>query len=205
MRLQARLDRLSRLVGMADAAQRARVLSPTHDHWPNENDSLATFESCGRAGHFDGEPDFPVALALYRDALATARASVDPPFEPPLHFMPDQRNHQLRRDCWRDSARFPDVWNGLAWLDEMLNRVVDGIPPCSEAEYRELEQWFRANDGRLSDIEKRLPSHMFELGISEWTSCAQIRYGLKHGPRADGTGRLAEQIRQLRTRYGGPS
>ena len=54
-----------------------------------EEDWLELFAEWGRLGDFVGEPDFPTALAFYRDALAQAKAQADPPFDPPADFMPN--------------------------------------------------------------------------------------------------------------------
>ena len=40
----------------------------------------------GRDGFFDPEPEFPEAVTMFRDALTTAHASTDPPFDPPADF-----------------------------------------------------------------------------------------------------------------------
>jgi hypothetical protein len=52
----------------------------------DENQWLAAFEALGDAGHFVHEPDFPKALAEYRDALDAAHRQADPLFDPPAKF-----------------------------------------------------------------------------------------------------------------------
>jgi hypothetical protein len=54
-----------------------------------DEDRLAIYEAWGRKGCFAREPDFPVALAFYRDALRQAEAQADPPFDPPADFHAD--------------------------------------------------------------------------------------------------------------------
>ncbi len=163
----------------------------------DEDDWLAIFEELGRDGIFDAESDFPVALAFFRDALARAHASIDPPFDPPPDFQPEQRFPHLRRECWR-TGRFPDIDEGFMWLAEMSDRVDEGIPPVSEAEFRELTVWFAANDARLQQL---LPNAALDVGNGRRLWCSNIRYYLAKGPRADGAGQLAEDIRQLKHRY----
>lgn len=131
-----------------------------------------------------------------------AHASTDPPFEPPEHFLPDQRHRHVRLECWRTKARFPDVRAAFEWLSEMLDRAQSGIPPVTEVEYRELEAWYRANEPRLYEVQKTLPSEMLPIGNSRRTCCWHIRFDLRTGPRGEGAGRVAEDIRPLRARYG---
>jgi len=55
----------------------------------DEEDWVEIFATWGREGTFQQEPDFDRALANVRDAIATAKAQTDPPFEPPIDFRPD--------------------------------------------------------------------------------------------------------------------
>lgn len=164
---------------------------------------LAEFERLGQSGEFDREPDFPRALALYRDAITQAKAQIDPSFDPPESFQPDISTRWARLADWRSDARFPKVAAGLEWLCEMLRRWLDDIPPVSEVEYGELASWFEENADRLRDVERSLPSQMLPLNTG-LTTCAQIRHDLRHGPRAEGAGRAADAIQQLRARHGEP-
>src|SRR4051794_32831418 len=108
------------------AAERVQALVPTQPLWPDEEGWLAEFEQWGREGVFQAEHDFPVALAFYRDAIARARASTDPPFAPPDDFRPFDHHRRSRLMCWRTEDRFPDVCAGLEWLFEMIDRVRNG-------------------------------------------------------------------------------
>lgn len=70
---------MTRLARLEDrAVEHAPPPRPPRD----EEDFLVVFEHWGAEGHFDREPDFPKALALYRAALVRARASTDPPVRP---------------------------------------------------------------------------------------------------------------------------
>jgi hypothetical protein len=103
--------RRSRSLGSHLAHLEVRVPSPsveatgprTEDEW------LAAFEELGRDGYFDPEPEFPEALELFRDALAAAHASADPPFDPPLAFEPHHASPYQRLSNWRTGSRFPDL------------------------------------------------------------------------------------------------
>jgi hypothetical protein len=101
---------------------------------------------------------------------------------------------------WSVCGRFPDVLVGHDWLMEMLWRVQRGIPPVTEAEFAELGAWFEANEERLATLADS--SGLFDVGHGRRTCCSSIRYALRQGPRAEGAGELAEDIRQLRARYG---
>src|SRR5262249_8813667 len=116
-------------------------------------------------------------------------------------FRPDERHRHARLMGWRTEDRFPEVRDGLEWLTEMLRRVRDGIPPVTEAEFAELEAWFRANEPRLYEVQQGLPSEMLNLDGGRRTCCWYVRYDLKDGARAEGSGQAAEDIRQLRARY----
>lgn len=173
---------------------------PQPDDEPrDEDDWLAVFEKLGRDGVFKAEPDFPLALACFRDALKRAKVSTDPPFDPPPGFREVEHHPDLRRQFWRSKERFPDLCEGLTWLGEILNRVCDSIPPVTEGEFQELAKWFQANDSRLCQL---FPIQLVDLNSGRCTSFISIRYFLARGPRVDGAGRLAEEIRQLRRRYG---
>jgi hypothetical protein len=144
-------------------------------------------------------PDFPAALGAYRDAVAAAKASADPPFDPPADFRQGEVGWR-RRECWRTPDRFPTVRAGWEWLAEMVGRAHDGVPPVSEAEFGELAAWFRANDARLYQLSR--PSELLELGDGRRTWCSKVRYELARSPRSEGAGRAAEDVRRLRARYG---
>jgi hypothetical protein len=166
-----------------------------------EEDWLELSEAWGSAGVFSAEPDFPKALAFYRDALVRAKAQADPPFDPPADFMANMADlPELRLLNWRTRERFPDVHTGWWWLSEMRGRLTDGTPPVTETEFGELADWFAANDKRLYQLS--LPSQVFDLGGGRKTSSANLRWGLACGPRALRSGLLAEDVRRLKALYG---
>jgi hypothetical protein len=82
----------------------------------------------------------------------------------------------------------------------MLGRLREGIPPATEAEFAELAGWFKRNDERLYRL--ALPSQRLDLGDGRMTSCGNLRAGLAKGARAREAGKLAEDVRRLRARYG---
>lgn len=192
MSLRQRLKQLEQ-----QAALRPRNPDPYAD-WLSEADWLQRFEQWGKQGDFAGEPDFPVALATYRQALELAIAQTDPPFDPPADFMPSLAE-PLRLLNWRDPFRFPDVNEAFNWLGEMLDRVVEGKPAVTERAFHELEAWFDENDAGLH----RLQSHgLFDLGNGRKTTTADLRYGLSQGPRASGATEVVKDLRQLRKMCG---
>jgi hypothetical protein len=187
----------TRLLRLED---RAVARAPAVLEHRDEAGWLTVFEQLGRERLFDHEPDYPKALAFFRDALPRARASTDPPFDPPRDFLPNHPTPYLRVELWRSADRFPEVRAGLDWLTEMLSRLVERVPPVSEAEFGELAAWFAEHDADL--LARSRPSELLEVGGGRQTWCANLRYYLAKGPRADGAGRVAEDVRQLRARYG---
>jgi hypothetical protein len=189
VRLLRRLQRLEDAAHSAAPAERPHQLT--------EEDWLHRFEAQEREGDFAAEPDFPAALAFYRDALRRAHAQADPPFDPPADFMPNLADlPEMRLLNWRTKARFPDVDAGWWWLSEMLDRVVSGVPPVTETEFRELAAWFDAHDEQL--YRQSLPSQLLDLGGGRCTSSADVRYSLAKGPRAFRAGKVANDVRRLK-------
>ncbi len=183
-----------------NALRRRATAQKRCDRFADE-DWLELFAEWGRAGAFAAEPDFPVALAFYRDALTRAKAQADPPFDPPADFMPHLADlPDARLLNWRTRWRFPDVNAGWLWLSEMHDRAKNGRPPVTETEFAELADWFAANDERVYALS--LPSQILDVGGGRKTSSANIRWGLTCGPRARGAGQVAEDLRRLRTLYG---
>jgi hypothetical protein len=134
-----------------------------------------------------------------RHALVCDQVSVDPPFDPPREFMANHPS-QPASELWRTKERFPDLCAEFDWLDEMLSRLNAGIPPVSEAEFAELSAWFKANDAALYAMSR--PSELLDVGGGRQTWCANVQYYLAKGPRAEGSGRVAEDVRQLKARCG---
>jgi hypothetical protein len=81
----------------------------------------------------------------------------------------------------------------------MVHRVEVGIPPVTEAEFRELAEWFAANEGRLRQVAG--PSEVLDLGGGRRTGCGHLRYYLARGYRADGAGQLAVDVLEVRRRH----
>ena len=193
MRVRQRLNRLERQAALSSKARDAHG-----DSWSDE-DWLARIEHEGEQGFFAGEPDFPVALATYRQAIERAAAQSDPPFEPPADFMPNQDRHP-RLLNWRNSFRFPEVHEGWNWLAEMVERVAHNKPAVTEAEFRELEAWFHAHQDALNREEG---GELLDLGNGRRITTTNIRYGLSKGPRALGVTEVVEDLRLLKERYAG--
>jgi hypothetical protein len=105
------------------------------------------------AGFFANEPDFPVALELYREAV--------------------ERGDPLLKEC--------------EWLAEMYARVREGKPPASEAEYRELADWYRRHEPVVYRVDLRFALHNTYSG----------------GPRRLGATRTIEELRMLRAAHPG--
>ena len=192
MTMRTRLKRLEVKVRRMQPAEKDRWDDLCEEEW------LELFEAWGDEGYFAGEPDFPTALAFYRDALQRAGTQTDPPddFLPNLTDLP-----ALRRLNWRNQVRFPDVHAGWDWLAEMLRRVQEGIPPVSAAEFEVLAHWFQINEDQLYRL--AVPSYALEVDAGRTVALANLRYGLRQGVRSSGAGELAEDLRQLRARYGG--
>jgi len=170
-------------------------------HDPDEEEWLTIYDEEWKQGQYDSEPDFPIALEFYREALARARAQTDPPFDPPPTFMPELMHLPTNRLWyWRTESRFPDVETGLTWLTEMALRVYDGIPPVTTVEFDELAQWFFANRDRLE--QNALPNGCLDLGGGRWESGDNISYNLHQGARKSRAGEVAEMVRCLQGQYG---
>ncbi len=195
MNRRRRLDRILerlRVRHVAAGPSTGLPVDADEDQW------LAAFEAMGNAGHFKRERDFPVALAEYRAALMAAHAQADPSLDPPAKFRPDAPLRQRQR-LWRTLERFPAVWNGFAWLAEIVRRVAEGEPPVTEAEFAELGAWFRAHEDRLWEM--CLPSELLDLGDGESESFGNIRWGIESGARGSRAGGTAERIRRFRANY----
>ena len=77
---------------------------------------------------------------------------------------------------------------------------MEDVPPVSETEFAELAAWFEAHDDALLALAR--PSELLDMGGGRRVSCPNVRYSLAKGARTDGAGRVAEDVRQLRVRYG---
>jgi hypothetical protein len=191
----------------------ARVVGrPEEPDWPDEDAWLQRYAAWGTAGAFDHEPDFPVALAACHAALTRARLSVDPPWVPPdeFEFGADRNGlrEAVRRQNWRH-RKFPEAVAALEWLHEMRHRKVEGIPPVTEAEFAELAGWLESNAARLDRLADRNSPELLDVGrvgrsvhperVRSW----MVRFDLRAGARAAGSGRCAEIVRRLRSLFPG--
>jgi hypothetical protein len=206
-----------------DSAKRAAPQKNPRDFLTEWLDQI---ESLGREGFFDGEPDFPTALAFYRAALQKAKAQADPPWDPPDDFMPGAEGQRrlfewrhggafrrvdadgnvlpegidVNRGLFRRFDRFPEVQQGWEWLAGMAQRRAQGVSPVTIADFEQLASWFLANQDRLTALSR--PSYLLEVGEGQRDSVTNLRGKLDEGPRAWDAGEVAERIRRLRARYG---
>jgi hypothetical protein len=187
MNLQARIRRLER-------AAQARQREACSDSEYLDEDWLVQFEAWFDENRFAHEPDYPVALAVYRQALAQARQGT-PSFDPPDDFHPDWPARQ-RRLRWRQGRHYPKVTTSWLWLTEFVTRQELGVPPVTEEEFRELAAWFRSHSQELV----RTANNLLDLGDGRAICSANANHGLAAGCRARGSGQLAEDIRRLRLR-----
>jgi hypothetical protein len=179
-------------------------LNPWANDWPTDEESLQQYEAWGREGLFSHEPDFPVALAVYRAALEQARAQADPPFDPPAHFMRGMPvAPRMRLFYWRSKDRFPAVEEGRGWLSEMLHRRTKNIPPVTEVEFRQLACWLEANADRLRALAGR--SGLLDVGQRRKEPVTKLLEGVRRGPRVPGAGELAQRLRWLKAKHDGGS
>jgi len=162
--------RLIRLEQAVRAKQATAILDAS------DEDMLREFEELGRQGYFREEPDFPVALENYRQALATSPKSCPA------------------------SASSPEANQAFFWMYELLDRVRRAIPPVTAAEFGELQAWFTAHDARLSQLS--MPSQMLDLGDGHRIAPGNVRYDLRKGPRAIGAGEVAQIVRRLKVLFG---
>lgn len=136
-----------------------------------------------------------MALAWYRQAVQQARVLSDPPFDPPVDYLPGVPLRQRRRE-WRRGRHYPAVDAAWWWLFEMLRRVVKGKPPVTEVEFQSLAVWFHAHEAQLGEYE-----HLFALDTGRQTSVGYLRYRLAQGPRVVGATEVVEDLQQIQTRY----
>jgi hypothetical protein len=78
------------------------------------------------------------------------------------------------------------------WLAAMYQRVRQGRPPVTEAEFRGLEGWFRQNEHRIPF------NRCVDLGGGRRVSVTNLRYDLQRGPRGSGATQVVEDLRGLR-------
>lgn len=188
------MNSLRRVRNLETLARRIRPRADWHDY--DEDDWLDQFEQYYENGLAANEPDYPIALDCYREALAEARRQG---FDPPATFLPEDADRRSREKAWRTTERYPDVSAGWDWLSEFVQRGGTAIPPVTEAEFHALGDWFAANEDRLRAIMH--PSHYLELGAETYVTLRDIRNDLAKGPRVRGAGEIAETVRRIRQTY----
>ena len=109
-----------------------------------------------------------------------ARASADPPFEPPAGFRPDLPSAHARREQWRGAGRFPALRGAVGWLWGMLDRARDETPPVTEGEFADLAAWYEAHAPALAVLAR--PTGMLPVGGDRRTCDVFVRDGVAAGP-----------------------
>jgi hypothetical protein len=201
-------------------AKRLRQPLPRSPAPKTAEEWLAAFEELGRSGEFDGEPDFPKALAFYQDAVRnpTSRAYYRragrlrplPEFcragsyvrvDGDGNVMPD--GVEVSRGVLCRVMRAAD--EGWEWLAGMSLRILGGVPAVTEAEFLELTDWL----GLVSHSMDEARFHGGEIdlgtacGASYKTTPANLWMSMRDGgPRGYDAGEQAEAVRRLRGRYG---
>jgi hypothetical protein len=174
---------------------------------------LVAFEAMGREGRLDGEPDYPLALAQYRDALRNPTPSAYYRYDGALRDLPESyrdRTHVRvsgEGNILRDGV---DVTRGVycpvlhaadegwQWLAGMSLRIMGGVPPVTEAEFQELTDW-------LYDVLRHIDKPTFSggeidlqppCGASYFTTPSNLWMSMRNGgPRALDAGEYAEAVR----------
>jgi hypothetical protein len=162
-----------------------------------EEQTLDEFTKLGKQGYFKREPDFPVALDFFRNALAKATAQTHPPWNPPHDFLPRESRFDRLME-WRYPDRFPEVRIGFLWLAEMRTRIEKGTPPVTEAEFNDLARWFHEHH---TELELLSNSQIFDFEDGRTTTTSKIVDGLQKGCRMFGAGQLAQDLRHLKSLY----
>jgi hypothetical protein len=78
------------------------------------------------------------------------------------------------------------------WICTMADRIYQGLPAVTEAEYRQLERWFRDNEDRIPVNES------VDLGGGRRVSRSYLRWKLEAGPRREEATQVVEDLRRLR-------
>ena len=89
-------------------------------------------------------------------------------------------------------------------LLELGQRALDGVPPCSAAEFAALAAWLAEHDGSLPTVNGLKKD--LDMGYGETATLSGLTWRVARGPTADGSGKLAETIRRLKAWHeGGPA
>lgn len=174
-----------------------RVVDAVNPIW-SDPEWLEVFAEKGREGFFRREPDFPRALAEYEQAIAAAER-IAPEIDPPRDFRIHHPHRIPKLFTWRNDPRFPAVGAGFDWLAALLVRVLDRLPPVTEAAFAELAGWFHEHEPRLRD---RCPATgQLDPGDGSAIRLSDLAFDLKAGPRRVESGRVAETVRRLQTAF----
>jgi len=189
-------DKRLRLLEESAAKERERALAED-TRWTSEK-WHQFFEQAGRDGLFDAEPDFPRALAELRDAMGAAKRSTDPPWDPPEDFMNENTSQHSRLIFWRDwQNRFPKVEAAISWLENMLERIDNGIPPVGEVEFTMLADWFNANLDRINGL-ARTELNLIDLGDGRSQKLLDFKWMICQGYRDKAVNEIFEDLRKLK-------
>jgi hypothetical protein len=180
---------------------------------------LAYFEAMGREGTFDCEPDFPKALALYRDAVQDPKRTAFYWHEGVRRPVPEACRGQayvrvngagevLPEDVDVNEGLHRPVVNaareGWNWLAGMALRALDGLPPVTEAEFHSLRDWL---DNVMAKTDREaFSTESIELSAPRRRSYSTTPFNLwlnmrGDGPRGVNAGEQAEAVRRLQARY----
>ena len=89
-------------------------------------------------------------------------------------------------------------------LLELGSRALDGVPPCSAAEFADLAAWLAEHGASLPTVNGWKKD--LDLGGGETATLSGLTWRVARGAKADGSGRLAETIRRLKAWHeGGPA
>src|SRR5262249_1850303 len=146
---------------------------------PDADDWLARYEAWGKQRCFDLEPDFPIALAAYRQALTEAKACPDQP-----------ANGDLLG--FKAKYRFPALHRAWDWLAGMMLRRVRNQSPVTMKEFDDLAAWFERNSDRMPF------NACVDLGNGQRVDRTNLYCGIQKGVTDVHVGELVESLRRLR-------
>ena len=85
-------------------------------------------------------------------------------------------------------------------LCELGRRALDGVPPCSVAEFAGLAAWLAANGAGLPGGAEWPPA--IDVGDGTTVTLPDLTWRVQRGPTASGSGKAAETVRKLKARHG---
>ena len=90
----------------------------------SEEEWLARFQQWANEGLYRDQPTFAGMLKRYQRAIESAKASNDPPFNPPSSFEP-RLPSAVRQSMWQNDSRFPGLQSSLVDLLLLTKEVMD--------------------------------------------------------------------------------